>query len=82
MRTKAERRQYIKTKKEKVKKILKNRYQGKELLNNEKFIGKLVQTIKPCSCYMCGNPRKHLKDKKTIQEKIHDEKYKNHLCDT
>jgi hypothetical protein len=29
---------------------------------------KMAETRKHCSCYMCGNPRKHWKDK-TIQEK-------------
>jgi hypothetical protein len=33
---------------------------------------KMAETRKPCSCYMCGNPRKHWKDK-TMQEKRFDE---------
>jgi len=32
---------------------------------------KAVDTPKPCSCFMCGNPRKHWKEK-TIQEKKFD----------
>lgn len=36
---------------------------------------RMAETRKPCSCYMCGNPRKHWKDK-TMQEKKFDEKVK------
>lgn len=35
---------------------------------NERFLGMAVNTPKNCSCYMCGNPRKHWKDI-TLQEK-------------
>lgn len=34
---------------------------------------KMAETRHPCSCYACGNPRKHWKDK-TMQEKKFDEK--------
>jgi hypothetical protein len=34
-------------------------------------IGYLAHSPKCCSCYMCGNPRKHWKDK-TMQEKRMD----------
>jgi hypothetical protein len=34
---------------------------------------KVAETRTPCSCDMCGNPRKHWKDK-TMQEKRFDEK--------
>ena len=33
---------------------------------------KLAETRKPCSCHMCGNPRRMFKDK-TIQEKRFEE---------
>jgi hypothetical protein len=32
----------------------------------------MTETRKPCSCHMCGNPRKHFKEK-TMQEKRFDE---------
>jgi hypothetical protein len=32
----------------------------------------MAETRKPCSCYACGNPRKHWKQK-TMQEKRFDE---------
>lgn len=28
-----------------------------------------AENRKPCSCHMCGNPRRHSKDKLTMQEK-------------
>lgn len=34
-------------------------------------IRKAVDTPTPCSCHMCGNPRKYF-DEKTIQEKKFD----------
>lgn len=34
---------------------------------NEKQIGRLAHSPAICSCYMCGNPRKHFKQK-TRQE--------------
>lgn len=33
---------------------------------------KLAENRKPCSCYMCGNPRRMFKEK-TIQEKRFEE---------
>ena len=36
---------------------------------NPRNIGKIASTHgKPCSCYMCGNPRRHFKEP-TIQER-------------
>lgn len=34
-------------------------------------ISKLARTHKPCSCYLCGNPRKWMKgkDRLTLQER-------------
>jgi hypothetical protein len=42
---------------------------------NESSIGQLACTPHNCSCYMCGNPRKHWKSK-TLQEKRMDDFYK------
>lgn len=30
-----------------------------DLEKNSKFVGKLSKTRKPCSCFMCGNPRRY-----------------------
>lgn len=38
----------------------------------QKHILKMAETRHPCSCHMCGNPRKHWKDK-TVQEKRFEE---------
>jgi len=34
----------------------------------EQCSGKWTNTSTPCSCWMCGNPRKYMKQKLTIQE--------------
>lgn len=38
----------------------------------ELYMKKIAETRHPCSCYMCGNPRRMFKDK-TIQEKRFEE---------
>lgn len=43
---------------------------------NEKVCVKNADTRKPCSCHMCGNPRKWEKQKKTRQEKVFETKAK------
>ena len=54
--------------------LLKKRqyYWGMSLVEFEKSHptkkGRLVKTPKPCSCYLCGNPRKFFKEK-TVQER-------------
>jgi hypothetical protein len=35
----------------------------------EKHILQMAETRTPCSCWMCGNPRKYLKQK-SIKEKV------------
>lgn len=40
--------------------------------------GSFKKVRKPCSCYMCGNPRKWFKEI-TYQEKISDINYKEQL---
>jgi len=41
-------------------------------------LGMVVETPTPCSCFMCGNPRKYFKQK-TNQEKRNEDKFKNEL---
>lgn len=40
-----------------------------------KTLGLINKTPKPCSCHMCGNPRRHYKGKsrKTIKEVVFDD---------
>lgn len=45
-----------------------------------KRIGMISSTPKSCSCHMCGNPRKHWKQK-TIQEIKADEAFHVNLKD-
>lgn len=48
-----------------------DKYWGSEE-KRQRHIRKMAETRKPCSCHMCGNPRKHWKDK-TMQEKRFEE---------
>lgn len=43
-----------------------------KFLSDSKQIGKLVHTSTFCSCWMCGNPRKHYKGK-LVNELTHKE---------
>lgn len=40
--------------------------------SREEHVKRMAENRHPCSCHMCGNPRKHFKQK-TIQEKRMDE---------
>lgn len=40
--------------------------------SREEHVRRMAENRHPCSCHMCGNPRKHFK-KKTIQERRMDE---------
>lgn len=69
MRTRAERRHHHKRMLEKVKSFSIYKYffwSEDSKLRHQK---KVAETRKPCSCWMCGNPRRYFKDKKTMQEK-------------
>lgn len=37
-----------------------------------RHVGRVAHTARLCSCWMCGNPRKHLKEK-TVKEQSHIE---------
>lgn len=41
-------------------------------------IARLIDTPKPCSCYLCGNPRTHFGET-TIQEKSAIEIYRHNI---
>lgn len=57
--------------KAKIKKILANRwYNQPDYAPDSKEVGRyLNHGMKLCSCWICGNPRRFFKDKKTFQEK-------------
>jgi hypothetical protein len=71
-KSRAERRHHHRRMLDKVKKF--GLYQNYFWSEDEKLQHqrKMAETRKPCSCYMCGNPRKHWKEK-TMQEKRFDE---------
>ena len=50
--------------------LRKNRrfFWGRDLMHEKRASGTVIDTPTPCSCPMCGNPRKYFKEK-TIQEK-------------
>lgn len=68
-RSRAERRHHHERMLNKVKKFFwyKNWSSGEE--HKDQHQRRMAETRKPCSCHMCGNPRKHHKDKLTMQEK-------------
>lgn len=41
---------------------------GRDISGEAKRLGQAVDTPTPCSCYMCGNPRKYFNEK-TVQER-------------
>ncbi len=53
---------------QRIKNKVKDYYAGAHK-NNPRYLGIAINTQQPCSCYGCGNPRKHFKDV-TKQEKI------------
>lgn len=69
MRTRSERRHHHQRMLNKVRKF--DLYQdfGWDEESKTKHQRKMAETRKPCSCRGCGNPRRHEKDKLTMQEK-------------
>jgi len=43
-------------------------YYGGYARNNARALGKLAQSRSPCSCWMCGNPRRY-SGESTLQER-------------
>lgn len=59
MRTRAERRHNTRVKSNKKANIVKNVYfEGQDLVENERFVGKLKKGKIHCSCYMCATKTK------------------------
>ena len=62
--TRAEKRHYNELIKNKAKHFLKNVWHySSSLAENPKIVGFRARTPTPCSCSMCGNPRKYFKQK-------------------
>jgi hypothetical protein len=66
MKTRAIRRHESDKRKRRAQALIRLRYQSAHLADDV-FVGKLARTRTPCSCRMCGNPRKWFKQK-TVQE--------------
>lgn len=45
------------------------RHWGRDLVNEPEILARTVNTPKPCSCFACGNRRKH--EGETMQERRH-----------
>lgn len=37
-------------------------YRGRDIWHEPKLLGKVIDTPTPCSCWMCGNPRRHFQE--------------------
>lgn len=63
--SKAERRHQMKRIKDK-----RSKYILAQFIQSKRALGRLCSTPAPCSCFMCGNPRKYAKGKErlTVQE--------------
>ncbi|MBP6138957.1 MAG: hypothetical protein KBD96_01335, partial [Brachymonas sp.] len=43
---------------------------GRSLQGNAKALGKVVNTPCPCSCWQCGNPRRHRKEPSAAERSL------------
>ena len=56
--------------KKKAREFLRNVWKTDDLAADEAYVGKRAATRVPCSCPMCGNPRRHGKSERlTLQER-------------
>ena len=78
-KTRAERRHHHQRMLDRVKSFhwLKKKFWNGSEDERELHLKKIAETRHPCSCHMCGNPRKHWKDK-TMQEHRFEEKMKTY----
>ncbi|MFP3941396.1 MAG: hypothetical protein ACLF0P_13945 [Thermoanaerobaculia bacterium] len=65
------RRHHAARKKAWVRRTLRHRFLAPEDLSPRR-VGLYAETPKVCSCWMCGNPRRHLGEV-TLRERAHDE---------
>ena len=75
-RVRARRRHMKEVKKKYAKEVCRNNFgsyvRDENYYNN--FANKNADNLKKCSCWMCGNPRKHFKER-TLQEKKLEHSY-------
>jgi hypothetical protein len=72
MRGLANRRAAIKRAKARARHKIKHIWALPERLDNETYVGRVSQQRQPCSCFGCGNPRRHLgnaQEAKTMAER-------------
>lgn len=75
MRTRNFRRHNSEKFKRRCQRLIKNTFAdiSKNLADDRKFVGKLFRNRKSCSCFMCGNPRRHFNEK-TVRERRQEQK--------
>jgi hypothetical protein len=70
MAGRGERRERMAREKKKARKFLREVWQDDALAADDAYVGKRAATRVPCSCPMCGNPRRHGKSERlTLQER-------------
>lgn len=70
MAGRGERRERKAREKAKARKFLREVWQDDALAADDAYVGKRAATRVPCSCPMCGNPRRHGKSERlTLQER-------------
>ena len=70
MQGRGQRRARKEREKRKTRKFIRDVWQNVELAHDESFVGKRSRTRVPCSCPMCGNPRRTGKSGRlTLQER-------------
>lgn len=70
MKGRGERRERMAREKAKAWKFLREVWQDDALAADDAYVGKRAATRVPCSCPMCGNPRRHGKSERlTLQER-------------
>lgn len=70
MAGRGERRERMAREKAKARKFLREVWQDDALAADDAYVGKRAATRVPCSCPMCGNPRRHGKSERlTLQER-------------
>lgn len=70
MKGRGERRERMAREKAKARKFLREVWQDDAFAADDAYVGKRAATRVPCSCPMCGNPRRHGKSERlTLQER-------------
>lgn len=67
MSKRAERRHHYERRKRAVSRMFRHVWSDSKDMDRPEVLGRWADTRKPCSCYACGNPRRHFNEP-TVQE--------------